>query len=179
MKEKKEKGKVVLADLAAAIDALNESGLIGDFVNVKKGEKISELAERFMQAVESISEDKESDIPEKVVNMYNTLVEMEEIEEAEVDIDKEEAEADIDKEEADKANAESKPAKEKKDKGSAKKAAKKAVKDGESRPAMLRRKYESGLTTLEELYADKELMAKYNGMKSWIKSDLKKIKEKK
>ena len=72
-----EKGK-----LEVAVDLLNESGLLEEEL-VFDGEDEESTIEQFMQAVESISGEKEDDIPEEVVNTYNEYVDAAEAKEKE------------------------------------------------------------------------------------------------
>ena len=72
----KEKSK-----LEMAVDLLNESGLLKKELEFEGDTE--EMAEKFMQAVESIPVEKENEIPEEVVNAYNDFVDVAEMNEKE------------------------------------------------------------------------------------------------
>jgi len=153
--------KVDLNVLREAVKEFNQSKVWQGILDKKLNpiQRFDVLKQRFMEAVELIPEEKEDELPDIVVEVYNALVDMEEIE----------------NEKTKQVNEKSEVSDTKDSKNEDKKSGEKKMKFRKgSRPHMLYEKANSGLT-LNELLEDKELLEKYKNHKSWIKSDYKRI----
>ncbi|MFW5721493.1 MAG: hypothetical protein ACOCWW_03845 [Bacteroidota bacterium] len=62
-------------DLKMVCKQLSKSGLIDEDLKVV-GVKKDDLIQNFLEAVESVPEAKEEEIPDEVANMYNSIVEL-------------------------------------------------------------------------------------------------------
>jgi len=153
--------EVKLTELKRAIKELNDCGILEGILDKKLAVigSFDTLKEKFMEAVEIIPEEKEVDLPDLVIEIYNALVEMEEEGNMETEVGTKEEEVKEEKAEVEKKEV----TKEKKTR----------FKKG-SRPHMLYMKALEG-KTLDRLLEDEELLKKYKNHKAWIRNDYKRI----
>ena len=167
-------------EILEGINELNESGMFG--VIETDGLGVKELRDIFMATCETVPEVKESEeeFLEKAPNsvrIYNALViEIEALQKAAL---QKTVQGKRKEKQMKKENGNGEGVKEEKVKKAKKvKEEKVKVEKAETRPNMLKRKILEGLDTIEALYADEELVAKYENHKAWIKNDFAKIQNK-